>query len=589
MIIITNMTQTRNFSTLIIFIFSCTAYLPFAAAQVTQNYQVYKLENKIGTEKVSIAGRTDNAAVDITIRTVDRGQALMLTAALTPNATGTRYTSTGQTSRFKQEKIDKRYSPSQGFPLSQNGAIKLREMLIDYWIKAARPAVVKSALDGSAIRINEITDITDTYKVSGWKAFLINNGLDEIFWTDAQGKAVFLTTTDSEGDKREVIDERYLSAFSKLNQQSTHHLLQAYMDNSSISFKKNPAIAILGGTIIDVTHNGELQNNTMVLIIKGKIDYVGAINKSLIPPGACLIDATNKFLLPGLWDMHAHIFHPAYLQRELRSGVTSVRDMGNEFDFVKQLMDIVRKESTPVPNFYAAGLLDGKSPATLGAMLATNENEIKKNVRAYHDAGFKQIKVYGSVKKKDFNRIVEEAKRYDMDVVGHLPTGYTISYFINNGMRSISHINFFMNSINWSSGDLKTGNQSLLDSMRSHHTFLDPTLNVYRLMGDKKVAFYQKLIKLFADNHIPIVAGTDNEGTIADEIQNYIRCGMSPLDAIRSATIIPAEVMGEAQRSGSISQGKDGDILILEENPLLHINTLQHIPTIIRNQFVITN
>ena len=176
-----------------------------------------------------------------------------------------------------------------------------------------------------------------------------------------------------------------------------------------------------------------------------------------------------------------------------------------------------------------------------------------------------------------------------MDVVGHLPTGYTISYFINNGMRSISHINYFMNSINWYSSDLKTGNQSLLDSMRSHRIFSDPTLNVYRLMGDKKVAFYQKLIKLFADNGIPIVAGTDNEGTIADEIQNYMRCGMSPLNAIRSATIIPAEVVGEAQRSGGISQGKDGDILILDENPLLQINTLQHIPTIIRDQFVITN
>ncbi|OWK71394.1 hypothetical protein CBW18_10070 [Pedobacter sp. AJM] len=583
------MTQTRNYSLLIVFMLSFTVYLPFAAAQVTQNYQVYKLENKIGTEKVSIAGRTDNTAVDITIRTVDRGQALMLTAALTPNATGTRYTSIGQTSRFKQEKIDQLYSASQGFPLSQNGSIKLREMLIDYWIKAARPAFVKSALDGSAIRISEITDMTDAYKVSGWKTFLINNGMDEIFWTDAQGKAVFLTTIDSEGDKREVIDERYLSAFTKLNQQSTHHLLQAYIDNSGISAKKNPAIAILGGTIIDITHHGDLQNNTMVLIIKGKIDYVGTINRSLIPPGARLIDATNKFLLPGLWDMHAHIFHPSYLQRELRSGVTSIRDMGNEFDFAKQLMDMVRKESTPAPNYYAAGLLDGKSPATLGTMLATNENEIKKNIGAYHDAGFRQIKVYSSVKKKDFNSIVEEAKRYHMDVVGHLPTGYTVSYFINNGMRSISHINYFMNSINWSSSDLKTANQSLLDSMRSHHTFLDPTLNVYQLAGNKKVAYYQKLVKLFADNHIPIVAGTDNEGTIANEIQNYIRCGISPLNAIRSATIIPAEVMGEAQKSGSISQGKDGDILILDENPLLHINTLQHIPTIIRNQFVITN
>jgi len=583
------MVQTRTYSALIVFILSFTVYSPFTAAQETQHYQVYKLENRIGTEKVSIAGRTDSAAVAITISTVDRGRPLMLTASLTPNTTGARYTSTGQTSRFKQERIDQRYSSNEGFPLSQNGSIKMREMLIAYWIKAERPAVIKSALDGSAIRISEITDITGGYQADGWKAFLINNGLDEVFWTDAKGKAVFLTTTDSEGDKREVINDQYLPAFSKLNQQSTSHLLQSYQDHSDIEAKKNPAIAILGGTIIDITRNGELRNNTMVLIINGKIDYVGAVDKSRIPQGARLIDATNKFLLPGLWDMHAHIFHPAYLERALRAGVTSVRDMGNEFDFVKQLMDMVEKESTPAPNFYAAGLLDGKSPATLGAMLATNENEIKKNIAAYHDAGFRQIKVYSSVKKKDFNTIVEEAKRYEMDVVGHLPTGYTISYFINNGMRSISHINYFMNSINWSSSDLKTGNHSLLDSMRSHRIFLDPTLNVYRLMGDKKVAFYQRLIKLFADNGIPIVAGTDNEGTVADEIQNYMRCGMSPLNAIRSATLVPAEVMGEAQRSGSISQGKDGDILILDENPLLQINTLQRIPTIIRDQYVITN
>lgn len=589
MSIITSMTQISKYCSLIAFILSFTIYLPFAASQETQNYQVYKLENKIGTEKVSIAAGTDSSAANITIRTVDRGQVLMLSAALTTNPTGIKYTSTGQTSRFKEEMIDKLYSFSQGFPLSQNGSIKLREMLIDYWIKAARPAVVKSAIDGSAIRIREITTTTDAYKVSGWKAFLINNGLDEIFWTDAKGKGVFLTTIDSEGDKREVIDERYLPEFSRLNQQSTHYLLQAYTDNSGIPARKHEAIAILGGTIIDITQNGGLHNNTMVLIIKGKIDYVGTINRSLIPPGALLIDATNKFLLPGLWDMHAHIFHPAYLQRELRSGVTSVRDMGNEFDFVKQLMDMVRKESTPAPNFYAAGLLDGKSLATLGNMLATNETEIKKNIGAYHDAGFSQIKVYSSVKKKDFNSIVKEAKRYHMDVVGHLPTGYTIGYFINNGMRSISHIHYFMNSINWSASDLKTGNQSLIDSMKSHHTFLDPTLNVYRMVGDKKVPIYQKLVKLFADNHIPIVAGTDNEGTIADEIQNYLLCGMSPLDAIRSATIIPAEVMGEAHRSGSISQGKDGDILILNDNPLLLMNTLQHIPTVIKGQFVITN
>src|SRR5690606_771192 len=141
----------------------------------------------------------------------------------------------------------------------------------------------------------------------GLRAFLIHHGLDEVFWTDVAGKSVFLTTTDSEGDKRAVIAQANLPDFTVLNQQSTKYLVQAYIDNSDSVGKSYNTIAILGGHIIDLTRNGELQKNTMVLLSNGKIEYVGAINKSLIPQGAKVIDASNKFLIPGLWDMHAHV------------------------------------------------------------------------------------------------------------------------------------------------------------------------------------------------------------------------------------------------------------------------------------------
>jgi imidazolonepropionase-like amidohydrolase len=581
------MTMTRKCWVPFVFLISFILNIPSSFSQKAQKFQVFKLENKIGTEEVSSLNTADSNSTHIVIRTQDRGKKLLLTTNLTTSNSKLKFVSNGNTSRFKQETLDTLLAVEGGFPLSNNGSIKMREMLIAFWLEAGSPQVVKSRLDGSDITIHEINQSNAPAEQKGLKAFLINHGLDEVFWTDTEGKSVFMTTTDTEGDKREVIAEQYLPQFSSLNKQSTRYLLQAYKEKGSSIGKPYGVIAIIGGNIINVKQGGELQKNTMVLIKNGKIEYVGVANKSLIPLGAHIIDANNKFLIPGLWDMHAHIFHPSYLQRALLSGVTTVRDMGNEFDFVVQLKDLVSKGSVPAPNLYAAGLLDGKSPATLGAMLATNSEEIKANVKRYHDAGFSQIKIYDSVNKRNFDLIVAEAKRNQMQVVGHLPTGYTLSYFINNGLNSLSHIHYFMNNLKLSTGDLVVANKVLLDNMIAKHTYLDPTLNVYRLTGDKKVGVYYKFVKMFADYGIPIVAGTDNEGTISEEIQSYVQLGLSPLEAIRSATIIPATLMGAAKESGSIEKGKAGDLLILDDNPLLNISTLNNIRTIVRGEFII--
>lgn len=582
------LTLTKTRSLPLIVLLCSFLYIPFSFGQEIQKYQVFKLENRIGTEEVSSSSTADGISNHIEIRTQDRGQNLSLTATLTTSSAGLKFVSSGHTSRYKQEKIDTLIAAETGFPFSQNGSMKMRELLIAFWLKAGRPGTVKSPIDRSDISIREVVNQLNTaIEHKGFKAYLINYGLDEIFWTDAQGNSVFLATIDSEGDKRAVINEKHIAQFSLLNQQSTRYLLQAYKEKASSIGKRYGAIAIMGGDIIDVTGDGEVQKNAMILIINGKIEYVGAVNSLLIPPGAQLIDARDKFLIPGLWDMHAHVFHPSYLQSSLLSGVTTVRDMGNEFDLVVQLKDLVIKAPVPTPNLYAAGLLDGKSSATLGVMLARNADEIKANVQRYHDAGFSQIKVYGSVSKKNFDIIIAEAKRFQMQVVGHLPTGYKLEYFINNGLNSLSHIHFFTNNLKWPAADLIAANKNLLDNMVAKHTYLDPTLNVYRLTQDKRLGVYHKFVKMFADYGIPIVAGTDNEGTISDEIQNYVQLGLSPLEAIRAATIVPATLMGAEKESGSIEKGKTSDLLILDENPLLNIGAVNKIRTIVRGPFVI--
>ncbi|WP_428328149.1 amidohydrolase family protein [Mucilaginibacter sp.] len=565
--------------------FVATANLCFC--QTTTSYSVYKLENKIGQEVASSSLQDNSTAENISIITNDRGSALMLKASYTAVNNTVKYTSNGNTSRFTTENIDTAFSIGGSFPCSKNGSIKMRELLVSFWNKAGRPAFIPSAINGNRVNIEVMGKEKDPLHNTDLTVIAIKDDLDEVFWIDDKGSSIYLSTCDAEGDKREVINDNYQAHFNTFNHQSNQYLIKKYLADNKELGKAFDDIAIVGGNIIDVTDSGKVRYNSMLLLKNGKIDYIGDIDKAIIPAGAQVIDASNKFLIPGLWNMHVHLFHPQYLRNELLSGVTTVRDMGNEFDFITALKEAVSAKNFPAPHILNAGLLDGNSSNSLGIMRATNEAEIKANVKKYHDAGFNQIKIYSYIKKNDFITIVKEARLYNMDVVGHLPIGYTVGYFIDNGMNSISHIHYFMNNLKFGGKDLKADNKALLDKMIEKKIYLDPTLNVYTLTGDKKIPFYNILIKLFFDYGIPIVAGTDNEGTVITEIQSYAKLGINPLNAIRAATIIPATLMKLNAQSGSIEKGKDADILLLNANPLLNMDALNNIDTIIKGQLII--
>jgi imidazolonepropionase-like amidohydrolase len=552
-------------------------------AAVLGQYSIYKLENKIGIERVLI-GSNGNQLISITA--IDRGAATSLAASFLRIGKQIKYTSIGNTSRFTTEHIDTSIVADDSFPLGVNGSIKIHELFIGNWIANGKPAFITSSITKNRVSISIVGKMADAVNGGSLTALAINNGLDEIFWINEQNRAVFLTGCDAESDKREVIDDRYAAQFKLLSQKSDDYLIQQYLEENKGLGKHFDVIAITGANIIDLNDGGKIKPNSMLLLKDGKIAYVGALNKELIPAGAHIIDAMGKFLLPGLWNMHAHLFHPEYLKRELLSGVTTVRDMGNEFDLITKLKTIADSAGVPSPHILAAGLLDGESPNALGAMRGSNEAEIKANVKKYHDAGFNQIKIYSYIKKGDFNTIVKEARSYNMDMVGHLPNGYTIGYFIDNGMNSISHIHYFMNNMKFTGGDLASANKPLIDKLLEKKIYLDPTLNVYALTGDKKIDYYRRFVKLFFDSGIPIVAGTDNEGTVAQEVQNYVKSGLSPLDVIRAATIVPATVMKMSNESGSIEQGKNADILLLNKNPLEDITALEHVDSVIKGQLV---
>ena len=158
-------------------------------------------------------------------------------------------------------------------------------------------------------------------------------------------------------------------------------------------------LAIVGATLEDSTGAAQL-NDSVILIEGGVITAVGPRSDVSIPKDATILDASGRYAVPGLWDMHAHYEQVEWGPIYLAAGVTSVRDVGNEFEFIRTLHDeLDGKDRLAVgPHLEFAGAIDGPGPISLGVITAETPEEAVQWVEKYKAAGAKQIKIYSSVK-----------------------------------------------------------------------------------------------------------------------------------------------------------------------------------------------
>jgi hypothetical protein len=110
------------------------------------------------------------------------------------------------------------------------------------------------------------------------------------------------------------------------------------------------------------------------------------------------VDVHGKTIMPGLWDMHAHVMQMEWAPVYLAAGVTTVRDMGNNLYFVVPFRDAIASQRILGPRLVLAGLVDGGGPNAFGALNATTPDEGRAIVRRYHDLGFEQMKLYDLLK-----------------------------------------------------------------------------------------------------------------------------------------------------------------------------------------------
>ena len=366
--------------------------------------------------------------------------------------------------------------------------------------------------------------------------------------------------------------------------------------SKGISGSRAPTLAIVGGTLIDGTGAAPVLD-AAVVIHDGRIVAAGPRSKVKIPKDANVVDAHGKTILPGLWDMHAHFEQVEWGPIYLAAGVTTVRDCGNEFEFITAVRDAIAQGRGLGPRLLLAGIVDGTGTYTIGVERVDTPDQARMWTDRYHAAGFQQMKIYSSVKLEELKAVADEAHRLGMTVTGHIPEGLNAYQAIEAGQDQINHIGYIADIMKaplpenssrldrFKAGaniDLQSPEaQKALAFLKDHHTVVDPTIALMEFFtattakppasfepGVNKVApelaeqltdvappndrseigekVFEKELAIIGALHragIPVVAGTDQTvpgHSLHREIELYVQAGFTPMEAIQAATIVSA-------------------------------------------------
>lgn len=186
---------------------------------------------------------------------------------------------------------------------------------------------------------------------------------------------------------------------------------------------------------------------------------IAAVGRDLDPPGgATVLDGEDRFLMPGLWDMHVHLGGPADGLLHLAFGVTTVRDLANINELLARRSEDFDAGRDIGPRILKAGFLDGSGPfAGPSKALADDSESVWRWIDRYADEGYVQLKLYSSLKRELVPDAIEYAHAKGLRVSGHVPVGMSAREFIELGADELQHANFlFLNFLAGRGDDTRT-------------------------------------------------------------------------------------------------------------------------------------
>jgi len=399
-------------------------------------------------------------------------------------------------------------------------------------------------------------------------------------------------------------------------------------------------VVVRAGRLLDVT-TGNTSQNQAIVIEDDKIVSVGPAGEVKAAPDSTVIDLPNATVLPGLIDAHTHLtFNPSFgyetlgisVPRQaligaknaritLEAGITTVRNVGARGYSDVALRDAINAGDVPGPRMIvsgpALGITGGHCDDNLlpfdfhatGDGVADGIEAVQHKTREVIKYGADVIKICatGGVMSKgddpnasqftleEMKAIVADAHRLGRKVAAHAHGAQGVRWASEAGVDSIEH------------GHLM--DDAAIATLKKNGTYLVPTLYLVDWHKEHAAQTHlpeytikkMQMVSEMAQNNakkaiaagVKIGMGTDAavypHGLNAHELAVYVHLGMTPLQAIQTATINDADLLGWSDRIGTIAPGKYADIIAVDGDPLKDVTTLQTVKFVMKGGEVVKN
>jgi imidazolonepropionase-like amidohydrolase len=368
-------------------------------------------------------------------------------------------------------------------------------------------------------------------------------------------------------------------------------------------------IAIVNGRVVDPS-KAKPEFNATVLIEDDRIAAIGASVKT--PKDARVIDARGKYIVPGLWDMHAHLaaLKPIGVAPEhyVAYGVLGVRDMGGYLDQLTELKAKIATAKRIGPDIAMAGpTLNGPpQPAPFHRVVAIGD-EARAAVDELKKAGVDFIKIHRQTTREAFFAIADETKKQHLTFAGHVPLVMGWVEASDAGMHSIEHIQTIFENLEPDPSKLAAifpqlvkrlegpEGDAIWKTMIKNGTWFDPTMVGYEDSIDAKgpeigklrrtaFAAMNVLMQRAVRSSVPMLTGTDvlerHGERLLHELDLLVSVGMTPKEVLAAATVNSAAALGR-DGPGRIATGAPASLLLVDADPLADIGNLRKLSTVV--------
>lgn len=427
------------------------------------------------------------------------------------------------------------------------------------------------------------------------------------------------------------------------------------------------ALVLANVNVIDAT-GAPVRVNLTVVIQAGRITEIGNAAGVRLPRGARVAEATGRYLIPGLWDMHVHWYDERFLPLFIANGVTGVRQMFG-FPLHLEWRDRATRGNLLSPRFVVGSpIVDGPTAMWNGSIKVGNETDARQAVRKIKSTGYDFVKVYSDLPRDAYYAIADEAAKQGLTFAGHLPHSVTAQEASDAGQKSIEHMTGILEGCSPVGREITSGylaarkgvdgqtgmNAAVLLAMRGlfermlatydqeratalfarfarNGTWQCPTLIVNRsmaMLGDKafrndpRLTYVPAAVRSnwqpennpvlasrTADDYalrarrnqkeaaaiaemrragVRFLAGTDTGNpfcfagfSLHDELALLVDAGLTPMEALQSATSNAALFVGKEESLGTIEKGKIADLVLLDANPLDEIANTRRIAAVV--------